>query len=57
LDFKKQDYDFKKATEKSRFYSNSTLDFDFGMEFKASKENCDYLKEIILRYILPNLKE
>lgn len=56
-EIKKKDYDFKKATEKSRLYLG--LSFDTGMkaEFKASKENCDYFRKIFLRYIVPNLKE
>lgn len=53
----KQDYDFKKATEKSRLYLEFTLDTGISGEFKASKENCDYLRDIILKYVLPNLKE
>ncbi|MGB2841353.1 MAG: hypothetical protein WBC40_02560 [Halobacteriota archaeon] len=52
----KQDYDFKKATEKSRLYLKFKLDTSIHGEFKASKENCDYLREIFLKYIVPNLK-
>jgi len=54
---KKQDYDFKKATEKSRLNVKFDMDTQVGCTFKASNENCDYLKEIIFRYIVPNLKE
>ena len=54
---KKQDYDFKKATEKSRLYLIFALDTGVRGEFKASKENCDYLIDIILKYVLPNLKD
>ena len=53
----KQNYDFKKATEKSRLYLEFTLDTGISGDFKASKENCDYLRNIILKYVLPNLKE
>jgi hypothetical protein len=53
----KQDYDFKKATEKSRLHLEVYLDTGVHGDFKASKENCDYLKDIILKYVLPNLKE
>lgn len=52
---KKQDYDFKKATDKSRLYLVFKHDTGIEGSFKASKENCDYLKEIFLKYILPNL--
>lgn len=53
----KQDYDFKKATEKSRLYLQFYLDTKIEGDFKAAKENCDYLREIILKYVAPNLKE
>ena len=60
-EIKKQDYDFKKATEKSRL----SLEFDMsgagpgGVSgyLKASKGNCDHLKDIILKYVVPNLIE
>ena len=54
---KKQDYDFKKATEKSRLYLKFVIDTRSACEFKASKENCDHFKDIILEYIKSNLKE
>lgn len=43
----KSNYDFKKATEKSRMsvrvdYADKTLS-----DFRASKENCDYLRDLI----------
>lgn len=56
LDIRKQDYDFKKATEKSRIELRFRLSEVHGI-LKASKENCDHLKRILLEYILPNLKE
>ena len=52
----KQDYDFKKATEKSRLLLRLDLATDILGEFKAAKENCDYLRDIILKYVVPNLK-
>lgn len=52
----KQDYDFKKATKKSRLYLKLSLDPGIGGDFKAAKENCDHLKEIILKYVVLNLK-
>lgn len=54
---RKQDYDFKKATEKSRLYLKFKLSTRIEGEFKASKENCDYLREIFLKYVVPNLVE
>ena len=53
----KKDYDFKKATEKSRLFLSAVLNNVVDGDFKASKENCDYLKEIILKYIKVNMKE
>ena len=54
---KKQDYDFKKATEKSRLHLKFVIDIEIEAALKASKENCDHLKNIMLKYIMPNLKE
>jgi len=53
----KQNYDFKKAGEKSRLYLKFSLDTGVSGELKASKENCDYLRNIIREYIVANLKE
>lgn len=53
----KQNYDFKKATEKSRLRLKVQLDTGVEGNFKASKENCDYLKDVILKHVVPNLKE
>ena len=53
---KKQDYDFKKATEKSRLSLSVAFNADITGTFKAAKENCDYLKEIIFEYIKINMK-
>lgn len=55
IDIKKQDYDFVKANEKSRLYIDYRFPYPSGGSFKASKNNCDYLKEIYLKHILPNL--
>lgn len=54
LTVKKKDYDFTKATDKSRLY----LDFylavgsEFRATLKASRENCDFLRDIISTYLL-----
>lgn len=53
----KKDYDFKKATEKSRLYLNFNVDSGSVGKYKASKENCDYLKQIIFKHVIPNLKD
>jgi len=54
---RKQDYDYKKAREKSRLYVKVFLDIGVFIELKASGENCDYLRDIIHKYVVPNLKE
>jgi hypothetical protein len=53
----KQDYDFKEATEASRLHLVFHLDTGITGELKASGENCDYLRDITLEYVAPNLKE
>ena len=53
----KQNYDFKKATGKSYLYLRVSCDVKVQLILKAANNNCDYLKEIILKYVVPNLKE
>jgi len=53
---KKQDYDFKKATEKSRLNIDIIFDFHTTANLKASKENCDFLWNIINKYFIPCLE-
>jgi hypothetical protein len=55
-EIQKQDYDFKEATEKSRLTLHFSLNTGVHGEFKASKENCDALRDIIFEYVKPNLK-
>lgn len=55
--FKSKDYDFKKATALSRL--NVIIGYEttnFKGNYKASKENCDVLRRIALKYMKPNLK-
>jgi len=57
--FEKRDYNFKKATDKSRlsleiwFRDNEEL----LCIFTASEINCDFLKEIYMKIIKPKLKK
>ena len=53
----KKDYDFKEATDKSRLVLFFGLDTGVTGNLKASKRNCDYLRDIIIKYINPNLKD
>lgn len=56
IKMEKKDYDFKKSTEKSRMTLTIRYDYGATSTYKASKENCDYLRDIIRKYIIPNLK-
>lgn len=59
IKIKKKDYDFKKATEKSRLNIDVSYETSTPLHgsFKASKENCDILKQIFLKYMMPNIIE
>lgn len=54
---KKTEYDFTKATTKSRMVLNFGLLSGISGLLKASKENCDPLKSLFMKYILPNAIE
>lgn len=51
----KENYDFVRATDKSRFQLKVSLIETISGDFKASKENCDFLKDIAMNYIFLNL--
>ncbi len=55
LIIKKQDYEPGKATEKSRINMVFHLASRAYFEFKASRENCDYLWRLFQEYIVPRL--
>lgn len=50
----KQDYDFIKATDKSRLQIHFSLPEMTSADLKASKENCDFLNGIFKKHVLPN---
>ena len=52
---KAEKYNFKKATDESRLLVFGTTNKGYHTEIKASKENCDHLEYIILKYMIPNL--
>jgi len=54
---RKYNYNFKKATDTSRLFLRVNFDFNVDGELKAAKDNCDYLRKIILKYVVPNLKQ
>ena len=49
-----QDFDFKKASEKSRLHLRYDLVQRISGEFKAARGNCDSLQAIINKYVKPN---
>lgn len=57
LQIELKDYDFKKATEKSRLRVLILLGETLEGEIKAAKENCDVLRDITIKYFKPRLAE
>ncbi|MEA3338617.1 MAG: hypothetical protein U9R15_01495 [Chloroflexota bacterium] len=53
---KKQDYDFKAATERSRLHLMVHFNTAAVANLTASKENCDALRDIILKYVKTNME-
>jgi len=53
---KKLNYDFKVATDKSRLHLIFQSNTAATANLKASKENCDALRDIILKYMMPNME-
>jgi len=54
---KKTEYDFHKASTKSRMMLKFELLSGVGGTLKASQGNCDYLKAIFSKHIIPNAIE
>jgi hypothetical protein len=48
----KTEYDFINANDKSRLFIHVNTDRGVTCEFKASKENCDFLRKIFLNRLL-----
>lgn len=53
----KTEYDFIRATTKSRMVIKFGLLSGIGGSLKASRENCDSLKSIFIKYIITNTME
>lgn len=51
---KKENYDFEAATQKSRMTLSFGLTTGISGKLKASGENCDFLRELLKQYIIPN---
>lgn len=56
LQLEKTEYDFNKATHKSRLIISVELIDKIPCRFKASANNCDYLKKIYREILVPNAK-
>lgn len=54
---KKTEYNFTKATAKSRMVLYLSLLSGNSCNLKASRRNCDHLKSLFMKYILPNTIE
>ncbi len=54
---KKTEYNFIRATTKSRMVIKFSLLSGSGCSLKASRENCDSLKSIFIKYIITNTME
>ena len=52
----KQDYNFIKATTLSRLFIKIDFYQQILGELKASGNNCDHLKEIFIKYFIPNIQ-
>lgn len=55
LEIKKHDYHFKNAEYNSKLLFIATTNFDQYIQCRASQYNCDNLKDILVKYIKPNL--
>ena len=54
---KKNEYDFQSATKESRMVLDIVLSPDTSCELKASGKNCDYLKAVFIKHVVPNLSK
>lgn len=55
LRIQKEEYDFQKATDKSRLHIEWTVNERLTGVLKASKENCDFLRDLIRQYVAPRV--
>ncbi len=53
----KKDYDFQKAKETSHFHLLFKINTGVTGDIYATGKNCDYLKEIMDRYVMANLEK
>ncbi len=55
IDWDMTDYDYNESNENSKMSVHINLNQLFSGTFKATGINCEYLKDIVARYILENL--
>jgi hypothetical protein len=55
-DIQKNEYDFNTTSEGSRLFFKFSITDVVNGELKASKGNCNFLKAIILKYFMPNMR-
>ena len=55
-DIQKNEYDFNTTSEGSRLFFKFSITDVVNGELKASKRNCNFLKAIILKYFMPNMR-
>jgi len=53
----KRAYDFEEATASSRLTIEFSTYFREFSQLKASGKNCDYLRDIMAKYLRPNMKQ
>jgi hypothetical protein len=53
LSVQTEDYDFKKATEKSRLFFRASLTASTSATLRGSRENCDCLWQLVVQHFAP----
>lgn len=57
IEFRKFDYDFAEANDKSRMSVRIEFEYEMIGDFAAVGRNCDYLRDFTLGYLIPKLKK
>lgn len=55
LEMRGFDYDFERATDRSRLFVTAKFEAEIRVELTASKINCNFLKEFTFKYLKTNL--
>ena len=51
----KSEYDFEKATAKSRMILEFHMPGTTFVSIRASRENCDHLRDVFIKHVVPNV--